>query len=42
MVKNKIKDIDVPGWSRSLETAYKEEGGCFIEAEPIAVGSGAV
>ena len=26
----------------SIETSYKEEGGCIIEDAPLAVGAGAV
>ena len=30
------------GWSRSIETAYEDEGGCILEAAPLAVSTGVV
>ena len=32
----------VPGWSRSVNTAYKEDMTCTLEAAPIAEGPGAM
>ena len=30
------------GWSRSIETAYEDEGGRILEAAPLAVSTGVV
>ena len=40
--KNKIKDLDGLGWSRYLDTAYKEKEERVIEYAPLLVGSGAL
>ena len=42
IVKNKIKDLDGPGWSRYLETAYKEKEERIIEYALLVVGAGAL
>ena len=31
-----------PGWSRSYEVVYEEEGEIIIKASPLAVGAGAL
>ena len=41
-MKNKIKELDGTGWSRSLDTSDKDEGERFVEAAPLALGSGKV
>ena len=40
--ENKLNGFDGPGWSRSIETAYEEEGEYVLDVAPLAVGAGAV
>ena len=40
--ENKLNGFDGPGWSRSIETAYEEEGEHVLDVAPLAVGAGAV
>ena len=39
---NNLNGFGGPGWSRSVETTYKEEVECALEAAPLVVGAGAV
>ena len=40
--ENKFNGFGGPGWSRSIEPAYEEEGEHVLDVAPLAVGAGAV